>query len=68
MVFCSWGAEEYGMLGSTEWVEEHVEKLQSRTVAYLNTDTCATGPTLQIAANPLLHGLFEEVTKDVRMP
>ena len=21
IVFCSWGAEEYGLIGSTEWVE-----------------------------------------------
>jgi len=21
IIFCSWGAEEYGLIGSTEWIE-----------------------------------------------
>ncbi|RXG55764.1 N-acetylated-alpha-linked acidic dipeptidase 2 [Armadillidium vulgare] len=40
IIFCSWGAEEFSLIGSTEWVEENIEKLQSRAVGYINTDTC----------------------------
>ncbi|CAK8692129.1 unnamed protein product [Clavelina lepadiformis] len=43
LVFCSWGAEEYGLIGSTEWVEEFQKELQSRTVAYLNVDSAVNG-------------------------
>nr|XP_009859433.1 putative N-acetylated-alpha-linked acidic dipeptidase [Ciona intestinalis] len=38
LVFCSWGAEEYGLIGSTEWVEEFQKQLLFRAVAYINVD------------------------------
>ncbi|KAG7155531.1 Glutamate carboxypeptidase 2-like 4 [Homarus americanus] len=65
LVFCSWGAEEYGLIGSTEWVEEHVEKLQERSVMYLNTDTCASGPILHVPGSPLLWDAITDITKMV---
>ncbi|CAK8692127.1 unnamed protein product [Clavelina lepadiformis] len=43
LVFCSWGAEEYGLIGSTEWVEEFEKELQFRAVAYLNVDISVQG-------------------------
>ena len=36
IVFCSWGAEEFNLLGSTEWVEEMYKILYTRAVAYIN--------------------------------
>ena len=27
LVFCSWGAEEYGLIGSSEWVEVYVPQV-----------------------------------------
>ncbi|XP_077976330.1 putative N-acetylated-alpha-linked acidic dipeptidase [Styela clava] len=42
-VFCSWGAEEYGLIGSAEWVEEFQRVLGSRSVAYLNVDSSIRG-------------------------
>jgi N-acetylated-alpha-linked acidic dipeptidase len=42
IVYCSWEAEEQGVIGSTEWVEAHLAELQKNAVAYLNTDV--TGP------------------------
>uniref|UniRef100_A0A0E0FSX5 Aminopeptidase NAALADL1 n=1 Tax=Oryza nivara TaxID=4536 RepID=A0A0E0FSX5_ORYNI len=44
IIFCSWDAEEYGLTGSTEWVEENREMLSSRAVAYLNVDVSVVGP------------------------
>ncbi|KAK8751452.1 hypothetical protein OTU49_008543 [Cherax quadricarinatus] len=64
LVFCSWGAEEYGLIGSTEWVEENVNKLQERAVMYLNTDNCASGPAILIPSSPLL---WEPVTRIMKM-
>lgn len=63
IVFCSWGAEEHGLIGSTEWVEEHVSKLQNRAVMYLNTDSCTKGPILKVEASPLLWGAVTKLTK-----
>jgi len=40
IVFANWGAEEYGLIGSREFVEEFVTKLSQRAVAYLNNDIC----------------------------
>nr|XP_053627350.1 glutamate carboxypeptidase 2-like [Cherax quadricarinatus] len=64
LVFCSWGAEEYGLIGSTEWVEEHVDKLKERAVMYLNTDTCASGPIIHVPGSPLL---WDPVTAVMKM-
>lgn len=36
IMFCSWGAEEYNLIGSTEWVEEYYKLLSMRAVAYIN--------------------------------
>lgn len=63
LVFCSWGAEEYALIGSTEWVEEHVDKLQERSVMYLNTDTCASGPIFNARASPLLRDPILKISK-----
>ena len=43
LIFCSWAAEEYGLIGSNEWVEEHAKVLGSRAVAYLNVDLAVEG-------------------------
>lgn len=38
IVYCAWDAEEPGLIGSTEWVEDHLTELQEKAVAYINTD------------------------------
>ncbi len=40
IVLCSWDAEEYGLIGSTEWVEENAAHLTKSAVAYLNVYVC----------------------------
>jgi len=37
-MMASWDAEEYGLLGSTEWVEANFNLVQSHVIAYLNVD------------------------------
>ncbi|HVF21603.1 MAG TPA: M28 family peptidase, partial [Pyrinomonadaceae bacterium] len=34
IVLCSWDAEEYGLIGSTEWAEELAGELKEKAVAY----------------------------------
>ena len=43
---CSWDGEEYGLVGSTEWVEEHIPWLKSANFAYLNMDESTSGTSL----------------------
>ncbi len=55
IVFASWDGEEYGLLGSTEWVEEYLPWLSGAAVAYLNVDVGVKGPDFTASASPLLH-------------
>ncbi|CAD6229895.1 unnamed protein product [Miscanthus lutarioriparius] len=63
IIFCSWDAEEYGLTGSTEWVEENQEMLYSRAVAYLNIDVSVVGPGFLPSTTPQLDELLQQVTK-----
>jgi len=53
IIFGSWDAEEYNMIGSTEWVEDHIDSLRSSGVAYLNVDVGVSGPDFHASASPL---------------
>ncbi|PKA57224.1 putative glutamate carboxypeptidase 2 [Apostasia shenzhenica] len=68
IVLCSWDAEEYGLIGSTEWVEDNREILTSRAVAYLNVDTAVSGPGFGASSTPQLDELIEEAAKMVPDP
>jgi len=68
MVFLSWGAEEYSLCGSREFVEEYEIQLSERGVSYINTDICMTGPILLPAASPTLGHLFKGAVMDVTSP
>ncbi|XP_025076798.1 glutamate carboxypeptidase 2-like isoform X2 [Pomacea canaliculata] len=66
LVFCSWDAEEPGLIGSIEWVEDHLKVLLQRGVAYLNMDSSATSNfTLAIGTSPLLQDAIYEAAKHV---
>ncbi len=56
VLFCAWGAEEFGIIGSTEWVEGHEDELKGAT-AYVNLDMASMGPNLGIGASPSLQGM-----------
>ncbi|KAK3712657.1 hypothetical protein RRG08_058560 [Elysia crispata] len=69
IMFCSWGAEEYGLIGSAEWVEQYVAVLRERAVGYLNIDIALRGnDTLRVGAAPLMHSLVYEASRKVRNP
>ncbi|PYH37934.1 M28 family metallopeptidase [Aspergillus neoniger CBS 115656] len=68
IVFASWDGEEYGLLGSTEWVEEQLPWLSKANIAYLNVDVAASGTSLRPRASPLLNKLIYEVTGLVKSP
>jgi N-acetylated-alpha-linked acidic dipeptidase len=67
IVVCSWDAEEEGLIGSTEWAEQHEEHLK-HAVAYFNTDVGVSGPSFNASAVPSLKEFVREVTKEVPSP
>ena len=67
LVFGSWDAEEEGLIGSTEWGEEHAEELK-RAIAYFNMDVAVSGPKFGASAVPSLKQFLREVTKAVPSP
>ncbi|KAH7024884.1 uncharacterized protein B0I36DRAFT_416718 [Microdochium trichocladiopsis] len=68
IVLASWDAEEWGLIGSTEWVEEHVDWLTDTAVAYLNIDVAVSGPRPNLATTPELHTLATNMMKKVVHP
>lgn len=56
VLFCAWGAEEFGMIGSTEWVEAHHDMLLKKCLGYINLDMAAAGPNLGASASPSVAG------------
>lgn len=68
-MFCSWGAEEFGLVGSVEWVEQNSKLLSDRAIAYLNTDVAVGGNyVLVIQTCPLLVDFIYSWAKKVRDP
>jgi N-acetylated-alpha-linked acidic dipeptidase len=67
LYFCSWDAEEEGLIGSTEWAEDHAKELE-KAVAYFNTDVAVSGPHFESAAVPSLKQFVREVTMEVPSP
>ncbi|CAO2649807.1 Nn.00g010990.m01.CDS01 [Neocucurbitaria sp. VM-36] len=68
IVFASWDGEEYGLVGSTEWVEEYLPWLSASAVAYLNVDVGTNGPNFKLSAAPLLSRVVEEALRIVPSP
>ncbi|KAG6873768.1 hypothetical protein C0995_011587 [Termitomyces sp. Mi166 len=68
VVFASWDAEEYGLVGSTEWGEDFTEWISKHAVAYLNTDTSASGSRWRVSASPSLANLIKRTALKVPHP
>lgn len=67
IVYCAWDAEEPGLIGSTEWVEDHLTELQEKSVAYINTDGNGRG-FLGAGGSHTLQTLVSEVADAVIDP
>jgi len=68
IVFATWDAEEWGLIGSTEYVEDDSLRLSRSAVAYLNQDDVAQGPNFSGGGSPSLRALLRDVTKQVPDP
>ncbi len=62
-----WDGEEFGIIGSTEWVEHHALELQQKLVAYFNSDSNGRGQ-LRVGGSHHLAPFVREVLKDVEDP
>ena len=67
IVFCSWDAEEEGLIGSTEWVEQQGKTLD-HAVAYFNVDVAVSGPDFSASAVPSLKQFLRDLTRSVPSP
>src|ERR1700728_1733429 len=67
IVFCSWDGEEEGLMGSTEWVEQHESEL-ANAPAYFNMDVAVSGPKFGASAVPSLKQFLRDLTKIVPSP
>jgi N-acetylated-alpha-linked acidic dipeptidase len=68
LILASWDAEEYGLVGSTEWGEQHAADLERKAVAYVNLDSSVTGPDLDVEGIPSLRDLLLEVAGELPDP
>ena len=67
LMFCSWDGEEEGLMGSTEWVEQHEAEL-ANAAAYFNMDVGVSGQKFGASAVPSLKQFLRDVTKVVPSP
>jgi N-acetylated-alpha-linked acidic dipeptidase len=67
MIFCSWDGEEEGLMGSTEWAEQHESEL-ANAPAYFNMDVAVSGPKFAASAVPSLKQFLRDITKSVPSP
>src|ERR1700722_18170053 len=67
IIFCSWDAEEEGLIGSTEWVEQQGHALD-HAVAYFNVDVAVSGPNFSASAVPSLKDFVRDIARSVPSP
>jgi N-acetylated-alpha-linked acidic dipeptidase len=68
VVFATWDAEEWGLIGSTEYVEQDSLRLARGAVAYLNQDVAAQGPDFGAGGSPSLRATVRSVARLVADP
>ncbi|MEO8946417.1 MAG: transferrin receptor-like dimerization domain-containing protein [Gemmatimonadaceae bacterium] len=67
LIYAAWDGEEPGLLGSTEWAEEHADDLAAHAVAYLNSDTNGRG-YLGVSGSHVLEKFINGVMRDITDP
>lgn len=67
IIFALWDGEEWGLLGSTEWAEEHADELRDKAVIYFNTDSYSRG-TFDAQGSHTLETFVREIARDLMDP
>ncbi len=68
IVFATWDAEEWGLIGSTEYVEDDSLRLTRDAVAYVNQDVAADGPSFGAEGSPSLRAVLRDIARLVPDP
>ncbi|HEY6218786.1 MAG TPA: M20/M25/M40 family metallo-hydrolase [Gemmatimonadaceae bacterium] len=68
LVFATWDAEEWGLIGSTEYVEDDSLRLLSGAVAYLNQDVAAQGSSFGATGSPSMRAMLRDVLASIPDP
>ncbi len=67
IVLALWDGEEFGLVGSTEWVEKHQEELERSAAVYINSDSSGKG-SINASGSHSLETFMREVLRDVNDP
>jgi N-acetylated-alpha-linked acidic dipeptidase len=67
IIFCAWDGEEPGLLGSTEWCEDHADELIAHAALYVNSDTNDRG-FLRAEGSHSLEKFVNCVARDITDP
>jgi N-acetylated-alpha-linked acidic dipeptidase len=67
IIYCAWDGEEPGLLGSTEWAEQHYDELRAHGVAYINSDGNGRG-YLGIEGSHTLEKFSNDIARDISDP
>jgi N-acetylated-alpha-linked acidic dipeptidase len=67
IIYAAWDAEEPGLIGSTEWAEDHADELRKHAVAYLNTDSSSRG-FIYVGGSHVLERFFNQIIEEVKDP
>jgi N-acetylated-alpha-linked acidic dipeptidase len=67
IIYCVWDGEEEGLLGSTEWAEDHAEELERKGAVYINSDGNGRG-FLNMSGSHTLEKFINGVARDVKDP
>ena len=62
-----WDGEEFGLVGSTEWVEKHQEELERKAAVYINSDSNGRG-SMNAGGSHTLEVFMQEVLRDLNDP
>jgi N-acetylated-alpha-linked acidic dipeptidase len=68
LLYASWDAEEYGLVGSTEWAEENAKSIDEKAALLLNVDSAVSGPELQASGVPSLRDLVLDAAGSITEP
>jgi N-acetylated-alpha-linked acidic dipeptidase len=67
IVYTAWDGEEPGLIGSTEFVEQHDEELRRKAVVYINSDGNGRG-FLQASGSHTLEQFVNDVARSIEDP
>ncbi|KAI0638348.1 Zn-dependent exopeptidase [Trametes polyzona] len=68
IVIASWDAEEYGLIGSTEWGEDFADWIDQHVVAYFNLDSSVSGSRFRALATPSLAHFVRGIAEEIEHP